>query len=532
MTTLAPAKQLTPLEREAHYLIMRRKLDVAALDGGPAALGAHLDPTGYLRRAHTDQISKAYLDIRAGLIDRVTISLPPQTGKSRTAAGWAVFWWLIHNKTHRVVIASYGDSLAMEHGIFVRELVRAYGRRYGLVLDPRRQAAHNWRLLSGGGVRSVGMRTALTGHPVEGLLVIDDMHKDRQEADSKRIRNRVGDWYSSTAYTRMAPGTAIVMIGTRWHPDDLIGRVTEHEPDRWHQIVMPALCSDPATDPLGRPAGGPLPHPRIPADDTAALTAFWEDMRMGMTARDWGALAMCNPKPPEGALLTWDQLKKARNFTWDSDAHGVKAGVGVDPNGGGRDVAGIIGGHYGADEKLHLTHDWSGNMQPGAWGRKACELATEIDADVIYVETNYGGKQATTIVRQAWDALRRDELDAIREDPATPRLYTARICPRIKAVTVRKNKRLRADPYAQAIIEGNIELCSYMPELEEEWCTWDEASTDSPGRIDASVILAGGMLKVRGLRKGAAATKTSQTQVASRARKRGNGVLSATGYRG
>src|SRR5688572_22385424 len=126
MTTLAPAKQLTPLEREAHYLIMRRKLDVAALDGGPAALGAHLDPTGYLRRAHTDQISKAYLDIRAGLIDRVTISLPPQTGKSRTAAGWAVFWWLIHNKTHRVVIASYGDSLAMEHGIFVRELVRAY----------------------------------------------------------------------------------------------------------------------------------------------------------------------------------------------------------------------------------------------------------------------------------------------------------------------------------------------------------------------------------------------------------------------
>lgn len=531
MLVQAEQRPLTPLEREAQYLVMRRKLDLAALEGGPAALGAHIDPTGYVRRAHTDKISQAYLDILAGLIDRVTISLPPQSGKSRTAAGWAVFWWLVHHPHHRVVIASYGDSLAMEHGIFVRELVRAYGRRYGLILDPRRQASRNWRLLSGGGVRSVGMRTALTGHPVEGLLVIDDMHKDRQEADSLKIRNRVGDWYSSTAYSRLAPGTAIVMIGTRWHPDDLIGRVTQHEPVRWRQIVMPALCSDPDNDPLGRPAGAPLPHPRIAAHDTAGQLAHWEDMRTGMTARDWGALAMCDPKAPNGNLLSWAQLKAARNFTWD-DANSVRAGVGVDPNGGGRDVAGIIGGHIGTGEKLHLTHDWSGNMQPGAWGRKACELAVEIDADVIYIETNYGGKQATTIVRQAWDALRRDEIDEIRENPGTPAVYTGRLCPRIKAVTVRKNKRLRAEPYAQAFIEGNMELCAYMPELETEWVTWDESSTDSPGRIDASVILAGGMLKVKGLGKGASPTGTSQSKVTARTRARGGGALSAAGYRG
>jgi hypothetical protein len=533
MTAPATATRapLTPVEREVQYLVMRRKLDLAALEGGPAALGAHLDPVGYVRRAHTDKISQAYLDIRAGVVDRVSISLPPQSGKSRTAAGWAVFWWLVHNKTHRVVIASYGDSLAMEHGIFVREMIRAYGRRYGLILDPRRQAAHNWRLLSGGGVRSVGMRTALTGHPVEGLLVIDDMHKDRQEADSKRVRNRVGDWYSSTAYTRLAPGTAIVMIGTRWHPDDLIGRVTAYEPKRWRQIIMPALCSDPATDPLGRAAGAPLPHPRIPADDTAAALRHWEDMRVGMTPRDWGALAMCDPKLARDPLVTWQQLKDARNFTWDA-ADSVKAGVAVDPNGGGRDQAGIVGGHIGTDERLHVTHDWSGNMQPGAWGRKACELAVEIDADVIFIETNYGGKQATTIVRQAWESLRREELDAIRENPATPRVYTKRLCPRIKSVTARKNKRLRADPVAMAIIEGYMELCARMPELEQEWATWEEESGFSPGRIDASVYLATGMLKVPGQRKGASATGTSQTTVASRARKRGGGALSATGYRG
>ena len=523
-------RPLTPLEREAQYLIMRRKLDLAALEGGPAAVGAHLDPTGYVRRAHTDLISQAYLDIRAGLTDRVTISLPPQSGKSRTAAGWAVFWWLVHNQRHRVVIASYGDSLAMEHGIFVRELVRAYGRRYGLILDPRRQAAHNWRLITGGGVRSVGMRTALTGHPVEGLLVIDDMHKDRQEADSRKMRNRVGDWYSSTAYSRMAPGTAIVLIGTRWHPDDLIGRVTAHEPKRWRQVVMPAISRGEG-DPLGRPAGAPLPHPRIPAHDQAAALAHWEDMRTGMTPRDWGALAMCDPKPPEGALLSWATMKERRNFAWDADAHGVKAGVAVDPSGGGRDTCGIIGGYLGDDKRLHITHDWSAPMRSDQWGRKVCELVVEIDADIVYVEANYGGDQAKTIIKMAWNALRAEELAEIARDPSTPRRYSKRLPPRIKVVHARKNKRLRADPVAQAFVEDWIETCKYMPEFEEEWCTWDEDS-ESPGRIDASVYLATGMLKVPGQRGGATATGVSQTTVANRARRRGAGALSAAGYRG
>lgn len=538
---LDPRASATPrpmpvLEQEARYLLMRRRLDLAAVELGPAALGEYLDPAGYQRRAHLDQVSQAYLDIVGGTADRVTISLPPQTGKSRTAAGWGVFWWLVKHPQHRVVIASYGDSLAMEHGIFVRELVRQYGRRYGLLLDPRRQAAHNWRLVSGGGVRSVGMRTALTGHPVEGLLVIDDMHKDRQEADSRKIRDRVGDWYSSTAYSRMAPGTAIVMIGTRWHDDDLIARVTQKEPDRWHQIVMPAICVDPETDPLHRAAGAPLPHPRIAPDDQPGLMRHWDDMRIGMSPRDWGALAQCNPAPPEGALLSWALLRARRNFTWDPDGHSVKAMVAVDPSGGGRDIAGIIGGHLGDDNRLHLTHDRSGRMQASEWGRTACELAAEIDADQIVVEVNYGGDQATTVIRTAWEALKREELDAIaQEDPTDPveRCYTIRHCPRIKPVRARRNKRLRADPIAQAWIEDRIETCAYLPEMEEEWATWDESSKESPGRIDASVYLGYALLPLPGRIKGSSPAGVQQSTVANRNKRRGGGgALAGTGYRG
>lgn len=530
-------------QREAQYLLMRRKLDLLALDGGPAALAAHLDPGGYQRRAHLDVINDTYRDVEAGEVDRVTISLPPQTGKSRTAAVWGAFWWLIKNPTHRIVIASYGVSLAGEHCESVRELVRLYGRRFGLVLKPGKQGQRNWRLTTGGGVRGVGMRGGLTGHPVEGLLIIDDMHKDRQEADSRLIRDRVGNWYSSTAYSRMAPGTAIIMIGTRWHEDDLIGRVTSHEPGRWRSIVMPALCTDAATDPLRREIGAPLPHPRVPAHDQLAQLAHWEDMRTGMSPRDWGALGQCNPKPPEGALISYAVLRARRNFEWDADVHAVKAGVAVDPSGGGRDVAGIIGGALGDDERLHLLADRSGVMQPDQWGRAACELAAEIDADVIYVETNYGGKQATTIVRQAWDALRREEKAQLRElkrRGEKPRFQG--LCPRVKAVTARKNKRLRADPVAQAWIEDRIETCVYMPLLEEEWATWQEGA-DSPGRIDASTYLATGMLpRPRKGRKGQLpggaieqvaqhAPKRPQQSVKRPSTARREGVLGAVGYR-
>lgn len=460
--------------------------------GDPVSLAAFLDPT-FVRRPHLDVIGATYREIGAGQVNRVMISLPPQAGKSTSAVIWGCLWWLIRNPAHRIVVASYADSLAVKHGKAIRALVSEHGPRYGLYLDQTSHAANDWSLTSGGGVRSVGIRSGLTGRGAN-CLVVDDAHKDRAEADSRTYREAVHDWWSSTAYSRLSPGAPIILIGTRWHPDDLLGRVLGHEGrdddgGRWRMLSMPALCTDPARDPLGRAFGDPLPHPLIAEDDTDALLAHWEDKRRSSTPRDWGALYQGDPQPAAGTLLTADELIARRHFAVGGTHPNVvenklRTAVAVDPSGGGRDTAGIIGGYLSVGMKLYITADRTMRGTADAWARSACELANEIDADVIIFEANYGGDMARSVIRTAWDALMREGV-------------ITGFCPNIKAVHGRKSKLLRAEPVAQLWREDHIRTGAYLPDLESEWASWLPGQ-DSPGRIDASVYLALELLPVPG----------------------------------
>ncbi len=453
------------------------------VNAGPAVLATALDPVGYVRRPHLDVISQAWVDIHHKRDDRLAISLPSQAGKTTTAVDWAVFWWLVLHPRDRVAVASYGDQLATTRGRAIRRLVTTYGEQYGLRLDPSTRAAHDWSLTTGGGVLSVGVGSGFTGRPCD-VCLIDDPHKDRVEADSAAVRKVVHDWWSSVVVPRMAPGAPIVIVQTRWHPDDLIGRVTSHEGTtdkggRWRVISMPALCTDPKTDPLGRDLGDPLPHPRIPAGNTEALHRHWHERKVSMTPRDWLSICQCDPKPPGGTLLTADELRNARHLDPADHPKETRVGVAVDPSGGGRDTAGIIGGYLGSDGRLWYTHDASRVGPADKWARAACQLAADIDADVIVFEANYGGDMAKTVIRTAWEALEREG-----------KITTRRPCPRIVGVHSRKNKFLRAEPVAQGFREDRCRTARYLPDMEAEWLSWTPTSPDSPGRIDASVHLA------------------------------------------
>jgi phage terminase large subunit-like protein len=215
---------------------------------------------------------------------------------------------------------------------------------------------------------------------------------------------------------------------------------------------------------------------------------------------------MGNPQPAEGALVTRELLKERRCFQQSPPAcpPARKAAVAVDPSGGGRDTAGVVGGYLGTDGRLYFSHDRSRAMSSEQWSREACVLAVDIDADRIIVESNYGGDMASLAVRTAWDVLRREELDTLRGDtPAEEYERTdayqanaryARLPPRIVVVHARKNTLLRAEPIGQQWIVDRIRTAAYLPEFEEEWATWQPDSTDSPGRIDAGVYLAYGLL--------------------------------------
>ncbi len=157
----------------------------------------------------------------------------------------------------------------------------------------------------------------------------------------------------------------------------------------------------------------------------------------------------------------------------------------IDPSGGGRDTAGIIGGYLGSDDCCYFTHDRSARMSSAEWSKAACELAMEIEADRIIVETNFGGDMATLAIRTAWDALRRERPDEF--GPFVPRVVTVR---------AKRGKILRAEPIAQQWVQERCWTTSYLPEFESQWATHQPTDTTSPGALDAGVYLAFGVLPV------------------------------------
>lgn len=504
---MRPVWQMTDAELAAEADAINRADDADAL-ADPSTLMRHLLP-GYVRRQHLRVIGEAVAALGRGDINRLLITTPPQVGKTVTAVVGAAFWWLANHSHHRVIIGSYGAHLAVNRGKAVRKLVNEHGQRYGLALERGSASAADWELTTGGGIKSVGVGTGVTGTPGD-LAIIDDPHKSRQEADSLRKRDNVHDWYSGDIISRLAPGAPVLLVMTRWHPDDLAARVMaqegrEEDGGAWRMVHIPAFSlgqtyTDKSGrtlhDPLGRPAGEPMGHPKIKPREVDKAREHWNSKRRASSVRDWFALYMGEPEPAEGALVSRELLKERRCFQHDPpdcDPAPLKAAVAVDPSGGGRDTAGVVGGYLGTDKRLYLTHDYSGHMSSEAWSRKACELAVEIDADRVVFEKNYGGDMAELAIRTAWDQLRREEMDALGGEDSDAYAQQARyrrLPPRVEGVTARKNKLLRAEPIAQQIKVDRMRFAAYLPELEEEWATWMPDQTESPGRIDASVYLA------------------------------------------
>ncbi len=252
--------------------------------------------------------------VERGEIKRLMLFCPPRTGKTELLMRF-IAWYLGRNPDREVLYASYGADLAWEKSAEIRRIVASdeYALLWpGVRLDPQSRSVQRWRIAGRRGVvQAAGVGGSFTGKGGH-LIVADDLVKNRAEADSLRYREATWSFFTSTMRTRLEPGGAIVLVMTRWHEDDVAGRLLrladdQAEADQWTVVKLPALAkpfdSAQGADPLGRAPGEALDPGRY---DEGAL----KQIRATIGSRDWAALFDQEPRVDEGNVFKRPWLKR------------------------------------------------------------------------------------------------------------------------------------------------------------------------------------------------------------------------------
>ena len=314
------------------------------------------------------------------------IFMPPRHGKSELASRRFPAWFLGRQPKLSIIAASYNSDLAGDFGREVRNIVASpeHGNLFpGATLAADSKAQNRWHTNKGGGYAAAGVGTAVTGRGAH-VFLIDDPVKDRESADSEIIRDKTYRWYLSTAYTRLE-GTlteqdsdplwrdldeaqekgvafegAIVLVQTRWHEDDLAGRLLldmERGADEWEVLSLPAM-----------------------KEDAGKVYALWpekysaerlERIKRQLTAREWQSLYQQEPTPDEGTYFRreWFSFGAKRP---DGLAVYMTADFAVTDGGGDFTELAVWG--LDASEQCHALDWWSGQTTAMEWIERAVDL--------------------------------------------------------------------------------------------------------------------------------------------------------------
>lgn len=259
-------------------------------------------------------LADALHKVESGEISRLMVSMPPRHGKSVMVSQLFPCWLLGRDK-YEIVQATYAHPLSVKHSRKARDIFTSQAhtnvfpdsmytpeRAAQAAIAIPRQAADEWGTAKGGTYYAVGIGGGLTGMGAD-IAIVDDPIKNRQEANSPTVRENAWDWYASTLYTRLSPTGAIVLVMTRWHPDDPAGRIEEQirrgeTEDNWHIINMPAW-DESETNAL-------WPE-RWPADKLQSI-------KSAIGNYEWSCLYMGQPTIRGGNLI------KVDNIRWHNDA--------------------------------------------------------------------------------------------------------------------------------------------------------------------------------------------------------------------
>lgn len=274
--------------------------------------------------------------------------MPPRHGKSELASRRFPAWYLGRHPDKQIIAASYNSELASDFGREVRNIVASpeYSKLFAVSLAQDSKAANRWHTDKSGMYVAAGVGTAITGRGAH-IGLIDDPFKDQEEADSEVIRDKVYNWYTSTFYTRLMPGGGIALIQTRWHDDDLAGRLLNDEKgDEWTVLELPA------------------------EKDGEALWPDWypietlERIKSVLPARQWNALYQQNPIPDDGDFFKrewWQWYDKRPKYGNRFITH--DDGVTEDDG----DPTEIFVWEVDPDDDVHAIDYWGGKVSSDVW---------------------------------------------------------------------------------------------------------------------------------------------------------------------
>lgn len=267
--------------------------------------------SAYKAKEYHRAIARALQDWSAGQDQQMMICLPPGHGKSQLATKHLTSWLSGRNPNWNIIVGTYSEGLAEDFGADIRNIMSTPQHRQVFPAHAMQKGGNsktNMLTTQNGRIICAGRGTGVTGKRGHAII-LDDLYKDFAEARSPTIRDAAWDWFVKVAMTRRMGPKLVIITFTRWHSDDIIGRLTDPENPhynsleaaRWKIIRLPAIAED-EDDPAGRQIGEPLWPEEFGLDFLAS--------QQRMDPMGFAALYQQTPTVADGTLFRRETIQR------------------------------------------------------------------------------------------------------------------------------------------------------------------------------------------------------------------------------
>lgn len=406
---------------------------------------------------HLKQLTDLFDEARVRPVFAV-VMMPPRHRKTTTCDN-AIAQLLRDEPTLSHGFFTYSDRKARTESRRIRAIAQAAGVR----VDPTRRALNEWGVLyedstgalrQGGSVWAAGWNGGGTGVGITGILLVDDILKGRKQANSPQLRDDHWDWFCEVALSRLEPGASVIIVMTRWHEDDLIGRLTTKWKEtvgdlklkegvnipEWRTVRLAAVCDD-TNDGTDRQLGEPLWPSQYGLD--------YLELRRRLNPDAFDGLYQQSPRTP-GSQMFKTPVRYRTEDLMRLGAEGFRCVIAVDPAASDSDEAChwaaelLWARGWGADIEVFVVDEWYEQTDPITGAEKIDEMQRLWGAPVV-VEGGTVGKAVIAMLKRL-----QPDLEVVEVIPDKDKRTRAAPC---AALWNRGKLRIPIDaPWAQKLI--------------------------------------------------------------------------------